>query len=328
MMQEKKLAIFYILDILREYSDENHPLTQKEIGEKLNNIYHIELERKSIGANLNLLADGLDYDVNKCSKGYYLGQRELDETEVKFLIDALFSSKIIPGKEAQALSKKLSSNLSRYKRKEYNYIYKSEDVFRTKNKELFHSIDIINEAINNQKMISFKYLDYDDLGNEMERYGGYRYKVSPYFMVNNNGKYYLIGKYPKYDDHINFKMDYIIDVQIEDEKATPIKEVKSLGENFNITKYINDHIYMFGGNVINAKLEIISKAAPMNVIDWFGKEARFIKENDKSYVYIKSEERALFYWILQYQEDVVIVEPKELRDKVIARLKETLKCYE
>lgn len=328
MLQEKKIAIFYILEILKEYTDESHPLTQKEIGDKLKAIYDVELERKSIALNLNILAEDLEYDINKNPNGgYYLGQRELDDTEIKFLIDAVFSSKIIPGKEAQILSKKLSSNLSKYKRKDYNYIYKSTDVKRTSNKDLFYNIDIINEAINNKKMISFKYLDYDELGNEKERYDGYRYKVSPYFMINNIGKYYLVGKYFKYDNHTNFKMDYIKDIRIEDEELTPLKDVKTLGKNFNITDYINNHVYIFGGDVITAKLELISNASVMVIKDWFGNDARFKEENGKRYAYIKSENRALFYWLLQYQEDVVVVEPQELRERIINRLKKSLERY-
>ena len=35
----KKLSILYILEILRDYSDENHLLTQAEIARKLFNIY-------------------------------------------------------------------------------------------------------------------------------------------------------------------------------------------------------------------------------------------------------------------------------------------------
>ena len=119
MLQEKKIAIFYILEILKEYTDIDHPLTQAEIGQKLNMIYHIDLERKSIAANLQILSEDLNFDINKCQGGgYYLGERELDETEIKFLIDAIFSSKIIPGKEAHTLAKKLSNNLSKYKRKD------------------------------------------------------------------------------------------------------------------------------------------------------------------------------------------------------------------
>ena len=35
----KKMAIFYILDILKEFSDSDHLLTQKDIINKLHDIY-------------------------------------------------------------------------------------------------------------------------------------------------------------------------------------------------------------------------------------------------------------------------------------------------
>ena len=175
--------------------------------------------------------------INHPNGGYYLGERDLDETEIKFLIDAIFSSKSITGKNAKELALKLSSNLSKYMRKNYNYIYKSEDILRSKNNELFFNIDIINDAIQKRKMVSFKYQDYDDLGNEKDKFDGLRYKVSPYFMINNLGKYYLVGKHYKYDNHINFKMDYIKDIKIEEDNITPKEEVKSLGKDFDIIKY-------------------------------------------------------------------------------------------
>lgn len=329
MQYDKKLAIFYILDILKEYTDEDHPLTQKEIGDKLKAIYDVELERKSIASNLYLLMDTLDYDVTKTNEGFYLGERELDDTEIKFLIDAVFTSKMISGKEAQALSKKLSSILSKYKRKDYNYIYKSTDVSRTTNKDLFYNIDIINEAIYKKRMISFKRKDYDKLGNEIERFNGYEYKVSPYFMINNIGNYYLVGKDNKHPNYVPFKVDYIKDIKIlDDEPLTPMSEVEALGKNFNITEYINNHVYIFGGEVITAKLELVSDAAVKVIKDWFGTKARFKEENGKRYATVQSENRSLFYWVLQYQEDVVVIEPQDLRDRVINRLKETLKNYE
>ena len=61
----KKLSIIYILEILKEHSDEKHPLTQNEILKKLNDIYGMECERKSVGANIeNLIEAG--YDIVKC----------------------------------------------------------------------------------------------------------------------------------------------------------------------------------------------------------------------------------------------------------------------
>ena len=45
----KKLSIIYILEILKEFSDEKHPLTQNDILKLLSSNYGMDCERKSIG---------------------------------------------------------------------------------------------------------------------------------------------------------------------------------------------------------------------------------------------------------------------------------------
>ena len=64
---------------------------------KIYNKYGLELERKTIGSNINLLID-LGYDIVKGPKGgYCLYSRLFDVSEVKFLIDAIYSSKTLNG---------------------------------------------------------------------------------------------------------------------------------------------------------------------------------------------------------------------------------------
>ena len=50
--QPKKMLIMHILDILKKYTDEDHRLSQKEIGEILKNEYDMVVDRKSIKRNL------------------------------------------------------------------------------------------------------------------------------------------------------------------------------------------------------------------------------------------------------------------------------------
>ena len=62
-MEPKKLALLRILQILHQDSDEAHPMTQKQIGDRLERDYGIALERKAIGRNLALLKEaGIDMD--------------------------------------------------------------------------------------------------------------------------------------------------------------------------------------------------------------------------------------------------------------------------
>ena len=48
MIANKKTSIILILKVLEEYSDENHYLTQQQIIDKVDELYGIELERKSV----------------------------------------------------------------------------------------------------------------------------------------------------------------------------------------------------------------------------------------------------------------------------------------
>ena len=55
--QPKKLLILNILDILRKYSDEDHRLSQREIGEILKTEYGMAADRKAIRRNLSDLLE-------------------------------------------------------------------------------------------------------------------------------------------------------------------------------------------------------------------------------------------------------------------------------
>ena len=60
--QPKKLLIMNILDILKRYTDEDHRLSQREIGEILEREYGMTADRKSIRRNLLDLID-CGYDI-------------------------------------------------------------------------------------------------------------------------------------------------------------------------------------------------------------------------------------------------------------------------
>ena len=124
MIENKKASILLILKVLEEYSDEDHFLTQQDIIDKVDELYGIELERKSVAFSISLLQE-LDYDINKSPRGgYALLSRSFDNSEIRYIVDSLFSSKSISGKQAAELSNKLNSCLSKYQRKDYNFIYK------------------------------------------------------------------------------------------------------------------------------------------------------------------------------------------------------------
>ncbi|MBR4998946.1 MAG: WYL domain-containing protein, partial [Clostridia bacterium] len=213
IQSNKKMSLLCILEVLREHSDENHPLTQAQIISKIANRYGLELERKSIGANIDSLID-FGFDIVKTEKGCYLGQREFEPSEVSFLIDAVFSSRSIDSKRSRELAEKISKFLSVNERKKYKYICKSDEIIRTDNKQLFYTIDILNEAIEKCKKVQFNYNRFYFDKETREKKNTKPYVINPYFLINNQGKYYLVCNYDYYDEIANYKVELISNIKI------------------------------------------------------------------------------------------------------------------
>lgn len=312
----KKLLIIYILKILQEYTDQNHFLTQAEIIKKLYSIYDMECERKAVSQNINSLID-IGYDIVKMPKGgYYLSEREFEPSEITFLIDAVFSSKVISGKQTKDLVEKLSNFLSKHQRKRYKYLYKAEDISKNLNKQVFYNIDVINQAIEENKQIKFIYNKYGINKKFIPRQNGKKYLVNPYFMINNNGKYYLVCNYDYFNEIANYKMELITNIEIIDSPIKPITMLENCKNGIDIAKYINENVYMFGGETITAKVKLEDDYAVNDIIDWFGKNVFISEINGSIIATVKSNKKALFYWCLQYSNNVELLEPIELRNQL------------
>lgn len=320
----KKLSILYVFEVLKEHSDENHFLTHQQIISKIENIYDMKCERKSIGANIDALIDfGVDI-VKDSRKGCYLVDRNLEPSEVSFIVDAIFSSKSINGKQAKDLANKLSNGLSKYQKKKFNYIYKADNVTRTDSYEIFLNIEIIQEAIEKGKKIQFKYnRPYFEKSNDSKMY-----TINPYFLINSQGRYYLVCNYDYFNELANYKVDLISDVKILDDDVKPITKLKDCEKGVDIAKYVNEHIYAFGKNTIKATLKLSGEHAVSYVVDWFGNDISFYKKDDNSiYVDIEVNEQALIYWCLQYGENIELVSPVATRNKIVNSLEKILKKY-
>ncbi|MBR6834729.1 MAG: WYL domain-containing protein, partial [Oscillospiraceae bacterium] len=63
--QPKKMMILCILEIMKKYTDEQHRLSQKEVMDLLEKKYEMQVDRKSVKANLEDLME-FDSHIN-CS---------------------------------------------------------------------------------------------------------------------------------------------------------------------------------------------------------------------------------------------------------------------
>lgn len=325
---DKKIVVFYVLEILKDFSDSEHRLTYKDIVDKLDVKYGIRPDVKSVAKNIDTLI-GAGYEIEKCGyKGCYLACRDFEKGELMYLIDAINSSTAIDPKQAKDLVNKLTKDYSRYDKKKYHSIMKIDlQTSKSRNKELFYVIEILSEAIEQGKKVAFHYNEYNISKELQEKFNSKEYIINPYFLVNSRGKYYLVCNYDKYNDISNYKVEAISDIRILEEDAKDIKQLNNM-QNFSIKNYINEHIYMTYGESVDARLELESAKYIGEIIDWFGDKVRLSKTpDDKIIVDMKVNEQALIYWALQYGEHVEIIMPEKTREKIKNTLEKILKKY-
>lgn len=324
MYGSKKMVNVYILNILREFSDENHALTQQEILKRLENDYGVVCDRRTVKAYIDEWTE-LDWDI-VYDKGYKLIAREFDESELRILIDSVLFSKSISTKQAQELIDKLKGFASKYFKAKVSHVCNLPNLNRTINKQAMYWLDTINDAIDKQKKIRFFY---NEMGTDFKLHlkRDDPYIVNPYQIVANNGRFYLIGNVDQYDNIIHFRLDKMTDVECLDEPRKSKKKIPELANGLNLPKHMAEHIYMFSGESVWAEIKT-TKSMMWDLTDWFGTDFKIEKETDEYIVArIKCNYAALRYWSLQFGPYVEILKPDNLRGQLRADAKAMWEKY-
>lgn len=122
--------ILYILKLLEEYTDEQHSMSITDIAEYLDK-QEIKAHRRTIMTDIESLKEfGIDIITIKSTQNkYFIGNRNSELPEVKLLIDAVESSKLITQKKSSELIRKLTTLTSRNQANELNrHIYVDDRV--------------------------------------------------------------------------------------------------------------------------------------------------------------------------------------------------------
>lgn len=309
----KKMLNMLILEILRKYSDEEHSLTQQDIIKLLDKNYGMECDRRSVKNNIMSLKE-MGYDISM-DKGYRLLEREFDESELRILIDSVLFSKSISTKQARRLIDKIRNLASNYFNAKVSHVSNLPELNRTVNKQAMYSLDAINDAISEKRKIEFVY---NEVGIDFKLHPKREelYKVNPYQIVANNGRFYLIANYDKYDNVAHFRIDKMTEVRILDEKIKPMSQVPELENGLNLPKHMAEHLYMFSGESVSAEIKTTSDMMS-ELVDWFGTDFSIVSRTEESMlIRVRCNTSALRFWALQYGPYVEVIRPESLRKQL------------
>ncbi len=325
----QKVRLLYILDYLRRYSDEEHPVSTPQIIDYLEK-QGVEAERKSVYRDVEILIDyGYDIVLNRgAGGGYFLCSRQFEEPEIRLLTDAVQSAGFITAKKSRELISKLEDMNSIHEKEKhsgYSYIDISH---KCKNEEIYYTIDRLSNAIEKGKMVSFKYAKRILTQERRVELQEKHMEVSPYALVWQDDSYYLVCNNPKYNNLMNLRLDRMRSVKQLDVSSRHFSEVSEYKDAFNISDYVSKNFNMFSGEPTEIKLRC-DTALLEQVIDRFGEDIFYLNvENGHFDFNVKANlSEGLVSWILQFGSKLEALAPQSLRDMIKARLEELNNIY-
>lgn len=310
---------FTMLNIMREKSDESHPLTLSQIETLMAQKGH-EQARKSTIACLETLA-GCDYDIKKVEgsspASYYLGKREIEAEDAETIADMLASSRYITQQQAQEITDRCCWSLSEYERDKIasSAVYVGER--RTKSDiDWSHNPRLIRRALESGNDISFKYIEYNAQGLAVEKHDRKTYTCAPLALLYVGGTYYVKAT----EDGAKAKT-YRVDHMRNLVTVDPTIDASELRDTLDIAKLTERTFSMYeasDGKDRDIEL-LVEPRCISSVIDYFkdrkscNMRCSDLDGKHMSMTVTVQPSPTFFGWVAQYLGRVKIVAPDDIR---------------
>lgn len=173
---QSNIRIIELLRFLYQQTDEAHAVTVSEMIEYLKS-KGIPSVRQTVYTDLEALdTAGIDIvQIKSTQNRYFIGSRIFEYPELKMLVDAVASSKVISAKKSQALIQKLGQLTSIQQAEQLQRLASLSSRVKPHNEKVYYIIDSIQTAILDQHQISFQYNEYTPEKKKILKHDGYLY---------------------------------------------------------------------------------------------------------------------------------------------------------
>ncbi len=328
----QKLKALHLLDILREQSDEDHPLTLSQLMTALENRGVEIRDRKSLYSDIEALRlYGADIVGEHRGREYvyYLGQREFELPELKLLADAVQSSRFITQSKTLKLLSKLQRLTSAHQGHQLQQQAHVLNRSKATGEQIYYNVDALHSAIAQGKQISFQYYEWTltwgrDKVEKLPRRGGARYQVSPIVLIWEDENYYLRAFDHQRKEARSYRVDKMQHIRVED---APVQVPEA--DRIDPALYTKAAFNMFSGKAEIVKLEFSNRLIGV-VVDRYGKDVFLSPGRDEGHFFatVQVALSPQFYaWVFSFGKEARIAEPAWVAEDFRNQLQAALEGY-
>ena len=310
----QKIKLLKLYELLRQETDEQHPMTTMTIIERLGKM-GISCERRTLAKDMEVLNDQ-GYEVMWCwvgkEKGYYVVDRSFSVPELKILIDAVQAASFITDKKTAELIKKIADLGGGHRADILRGNMVSFNTRKHSNESIYYNVDYLEDAILQQKNVIFRYFDLNEHGEKVYRRDGHHYVVEPIGLVFHEDNYYLMIYSSRHGNTANYRVDRMDAVEIIDE---PVTET-ALELRDSIGCYTEQVFKMYGGELVKVTLEFNDKLIGV-VYDKFGENVKMVRTGEHTIVAsVDVRISPTFWgWLFQFGKQMTIISPENIRQE-------------
>ena len=304
-----------ILEILRQYPDQEHLISMPELQAILES-EGFPSNRRTVYRAIETLREynyDIRYEFHKFYSGYYLVPY-FNEAEHFILSDYLNQQTTLSSKEISTIQTKLQHLASPY------YNLKHTQGIHASNQEILSNIKLILHAIKHSYQISFYYFDYTISKEKKYRKNKKRYILTPYAVTSYEGKYYCVLYSEKYQSFTNYRIDKMETVRLIDQ---PVETIA-----FNLEEHLQTSMKMYTGKAETITIKCATDMASI-ILDEFGNQMIISKVNDEYFTLsLKTAiTPTLLSWLLLFYDRVTVIQPAKLKEKLLTIANEVIDTY-
>ena len=192
---------------------------------------------------------------------------------------------------------------------------------KSMNETIYYNVDTIQDAIAENRQITFRYFDYGLDGQR--KYREKDYAASPYGLCQDNENCYLLAQSSRHGI-TSYRVDRMAQIRITDQPRTPCPELTGKA----LTEHANRLFQMFSGEEATVKLRFHRSLINV-VVDRFGSETMLIPDGEEHFVFTVNVAVSPIFlsWVIGFGTKAKILHPQSVVDACKHMCMEALSQY-